>query len=127
MKSRFYIYSAMLVLLGFGIGANASTTIYVPTPPPGISNLVDTPTGVKVSIGYKKIIVSWDPVSTPIRYYRVESTWEGASKWYGGPVTTKTSISLNLPTKNILVTYHVVAVGYKGLSLPSESASIIVK
>lgn len=116
----------MLVLLGFSIGAGA-TTITVPTPPAGVSTYVDTPTGVVASLGYKKVIVSWNAVTTPIRYYRVEASSDGGKKWYAGPVTRATTISLNLPSKNILITYRVVAVGYKSLSLPSELASITVK
>ena len=126
MKSRFYIYSVMLLLLGFSIGANA-TTITVPTPPPGTPSYIDTPTGVSAVISYKKVLISWNAVSAPVRYYRVESTWEGATKWYGGPTTRNTFINLTFPSKNIIVTYHVVAVGYRGLSLPSEPVSIVIK
>jgi hypothetical protein len=117
----------MLVFIGYGVAsANASNTPPV-APVVVSSSYVDVPLNVKVLAGYRKVIISWDPVKAPVRYYRIEASTNGGTKWYAGPVTRSTTISLSQPSKNVLTTYHVVAVGYKELSLPSDPVSIKIK
>lgn len=126
MRARFFIYSAMLVFLGYSIGADAAVAPS-PTPSVVVSTQVDAPTGVKVVAGHRKVVVSWNPVVAPVRYYRIEASTNGGTKWYAGPVTRGTTLSLSQPSKNVLTMYRVVAVGFKELSLPSDLVSITIK
>lgn len=127
MKTKFYLYSITALIIGFSIGANAANVPTASTPTSTVSRQVDAPTNVKATLVYKRVVISWNAVSAPIRYYRVEATWGDKTKWYAGPVTRNTSVALNLPTKNLLITYHVVAVGYYELSPASDVATIIVR
>lgn len=127
MRARFFIYSMMLVFVGYSVAiANASVS-----PPTSTSvtssTFVDAPTDVKVVAGHRKVIISWEPVIAPVRYYRIEASTNGGTKWYAGPVTRATTLSLSQPTKKVLTMYRVVAVGFKELSLPSDLVSITIK
>jgi len=117
----------MLVFVGYSVAiANASVS-----PPTSTSvtssSYVDTPTGVKVVAGHRKVVISWDPVIAPVRYYRIEASTDGGTKWYAGPITKATTISLSQPSKKVLTMYRVVAVGFQELSLPSDLVSITIK
>lgn len=127
MKARFFIYSMMLVFIGYGVAsANASVTPPI-APITSSSSFVDRPLDVKIVQGYKKVVISWAQVAAPVRYYRIEASTNGGAKWYAGPVTRSTTISLSQPTKNVLTMYQVVAVGFKELSLPSDPVFIKIK
>lgn len=125
MKTRFYVYSIMSLLVGFAIGANADSL--APEPVSTISpNSVNAPTDVYVVAGYRKVQIYWTASTSKVLYYRVEASSDGGKKWYAGPITRGTSYTLQPPAKNKLITYRVVAVGRAELSLPSNYATVMI-
>lgn len=125
MKTRFYLYSIMSLLVGIGIGANADTL--APEPVASVSpNFVNAPTDVYAVIGYRKVYIYWTASTSKVLYYRVEASTDGGKKWYAGPITKGTSYTLQPPAKKKLTTYRVVAVGRAELSLPSNYATVFI-
>ena len=125
MKSRFYIYSIMSLLVGIALGANADTL--APEPVQTVSpNFVNAPTEVYAVAGYRKVIVYWTASTSKVLYYRVEASSDGGNKWRAGPITRANYYVLQPPVKNKLIMYRVVAVGRAELSLPSNTATITI-